>query len=90
MHDLECDPDAMVNTGVLVVPRESTQALEATYHKYQTKMLQQQEQAYLSFELAQRGLTHLIDPKFNAVWYEYKYGVYFGDTDIAGTRRLFL
>jgi hypothetical protein len=70
----------MIQGGVLVVPRDLVPVLERIYHKYpEPGSRQLQEQPYLSYELSAAGLTHFLDDKFNAVWYEYKHGLYLGD-----------
>lgn len=70
----------MIQGGVLTIPRHHLPFLEQIYLRYPTPgSEQQQEQPFLSYELSTAGLTHFLDDKFNAVWYEYKHGVYFGD-----------
>ena len=79
-HALTADPDCMIQGGVLTVPRNPLPILERTYRKYsEAGTSQQQEQPFLSYELSAAGVTHFLDDKFNAVWYEYKEGLYFGD-----------
>jgi hypothetical protein len=80
-YGLEADPLFLLNTGVLVVPRSRYSFLAEVYDKYRLLPVnpQQQEQVVLSYEMYANGVTHFIDEKFNAVWYEYKYSVYFGD-----------
>ncbi len=79
-HGLAGDPRQMIQGGVLVVPRDLLGFLERIYHNYAVSGSgQQQEQPYVSHELSTAGLTHFIDDRFNALWYEYKYGLYFGD-----------
>jgi hypothetical protein len=80
-HHLDGDPSCMINTGVLVIPRERYDWLAEVYsrHRSRPSHAQQQEQVIASHELHANRLTHFLDDRFNAVWYEYKYGVYFGD-----------
>jgi len=88
-HGLPYHADRLIQTGVLVVPRDRLPLLEETYRKYPSAgSAQQQEQAFVSHELAAAGATQLIDGRFNAVWYEYKIGLYFGDEMPALNRRL--
>lgn len=79
-HGIDFDTNYMLNTGVLAVPRDVFADLEQIYDRYpNVPHKQQQEQVFVSYELFRRNLTHFLDDKFNAVWYEYKYGIYFGD-----------
>ena len=80
-HRLEADPDSLLNSGVLVIPCRQAPFLRDVYMKYRdvTPNPQQQEQPFLSYELHKAGLMHFLDEKFNAVWYEYKESVYWGD-----------
>jgi hypothetical protein len=87
-HDLPYHADRMIQGGVLVVPRERLPLLETTYRKYSSAgSAQQHEQPFISHELATADALQLLDGKFNAVWYEYKLGVYFGDEDPDLNRR---
>src|SRR5579859_387343 len=79
-YGLTGDHTKMLQGGVLVVPVNLLPFLESIYHRYPTMGdEQQQEQPIVSRELAAAGLTQFLDEKFNAVWYEYKYAVGFGD-----------
>ena len=79
-YGLTGDHTKMIQGGVLVVPASLLAVLESIYLRYPVPGTeQQQEQPIVSHELAASGLTQFLDPKFNAVWYEYKHGVGFGD-----------
>jgi lipopolysaccharide biosynthesis glycosyltransferase len=81
MCGLAADPEYLLNTGVMVVPRAQFSFLARVFEKYKNAPIipQQQEQVPLSYEMYSVGLTRFLDEKFNAVWYEYKFSVYFGD-----------
>ncbi len=88
-HGLAGDPTQMIQTGVLAIPRGLAGILESIYEKYPVAGAEQyREQAYVSHELSAAGLIHFLDEKFNAVWYEYKYGLYFGDARPEENREL--
>lgn len=79
-YGLNGDPSQMIQAGVLAVPASFLPFLEGIYHRYPTPGHEQhQEQPILSWELATAGLTQFLDPKFNAVWYEYKQAAGIGD-----------
>lgn len=84
---LRAENRRLIQGGVLTIPRHHLPFLEQIYRRYPTPgSEQQQEQPFLSWELCSADLLHLLDDKFNAVWYEYKYGVYFGDNQDAINR----
>src|SRR5262249_27306895 len=65
VHGLAGDPRQMIQGGVLVVPRDLLGFLEQIYRKYSVSgSEQQQEQAFVSHELAAAGLTHFLDDRF--------------------------
>lgn len=79
-HRLETSTKCLINSGVLVIPQSLIHVLESVYYKYALiNHVQHQEQVFLAYELYVNNLTYFIDDKFNAVWYEYKYGPYFRD-----------
>jgi hypothetical protein len=76
-HRLKASTSCLINSGVLVIPQNLVHVLESTYYKYASvNHPQHQEQVYLAYELYSNNLTYFIDDKFNAVWYEYKCGLY--------------
>ena len=80
VHGFEANPNCLINSGVLVIPKNLLHILESTYYKYSSvNHKQHQEQVFLAYELYSNKLTYFIDDKFNAVWYEYKQGPYFKD-----------
>jgi len=88
-HGLPYHADRLIQGGVLVVPRERLPLLETTYRKYSgAGSEQQQEQPFISHELAAADATQLINGRFNAAWYEYKFALGFGDEDADFNRRL--
>jgi hypothetical protein len=88
-HGLSGDPRQLIQGGVLVVPRDLLGFLEQIYRKYAVSgSEQQQEQPFVSHELAAAGLTHFLDDRFNAVWYEYKCGFYLVDGRLALNREM--
>jgi len=89
VHGLSADPHCMISAGVLALSHHHLPFLEAVYRKYPREADERhQEQVVLSYELFKAGLTHFIDDRFNAIWYEYKYGLYFGDENTAMNRKL--
>lgn len=79
-HRLQISTKCLINSGVLVIPKNLLYILESTYYKYASMSHpQHQEQVFLAYELYYNNLTYFIDDKFNAVWYEYKNGPYFKD-----------
>lgn len=62
-----------LNGGVLVLsPRHHRPLLEHVYRHHQDRPTSYFEQLGLSFEILSRGLHHPLDPRFNALWLEYK------------------
>jgi hypothetical protein len=80
-----------LNTGVLAFRDFDLSFLERVYEKYFTATTKYKEQIPLSYELAAAGLTHEIDPRFNAEWYCQKYSVYdFGNRFLPEMKRLYI
>lgn len=89
IHNLEANPKCLINSGVLVIPKNLLYILENTYYKYkELKNNQHQEQVFLSYELYSNRLTYFIDDRFNAVWYEFKQGPYYFNCSKEGDKQL--
>lgn len=73
--------DCLLNSGVLVVPKAKLGFLEDVYTKYNDRPVhpQQGEQPFLSYELHKNNLLHLLDERFNAIWYEFLMASYWTD-----------
>lgn len=89
IHNLEAHPKCLINSGVLVIPKDLLYVLENTYYKYkELKNNQHQEQVFLSYELYINKLTYFLDDRFNAVWYEFKQGPYYFNCSKEGNKQL--
>ena len=89
LHNLEAHPKCLINSGVLVIPKDLLHVLENTYYKYkELKNNQHQEQVFLSYELYVNKLIYFLDDRFNAVWYEFKQGPYFFNCSKEGDKQL--
>ena len=76
-NGLDAPADYHLNTGVLVAsPKHHRELFEYTYRTHKDVPHSYQEQAGLSFEIISRGLHQPIDPRFNALWLEYKTACY--------------
>lgn len=66
-----------LNSGVLVAsPKRHRELFEHVYHTHRQTPHSYMEQAGLSFEIISRGLHQPMDPRFNALWLEYKTAFY--------------
>jgi len=66
-----------LNSGVLVAsPKHHRELFEYVYRTHRETPHSYMEQAGLSFEIISRGLHLPIDPRFNALWLEYKTACY--------------
>lgn len=70
-------PKFLANTGVFVFDENVKYIMESTYYKYKHPGgSQQQEQAWFSYEVIANDALHVLDPKFNVLWYEYVEAVF--------------
>jgi hypothetical protein len=66
-----------LNSGVWVAsPRHHRQLFEHIYHTHPEKPFGYFEQMALSSEVIGRGLHHVMDPRFNVLWLEYRLAFY--------------
>jgi hypothetical protein len=76
VNGLAAPADYYVNGGVLVFSRHHRDLLEHVYRNYSERPSSFYEQIALSFEILTRGLHHPLDPRFNALWVEYRGAAY--------------
>jgi len=60
----------------LVLSRQSREVLEHVYRHHHQTPNSFMEQMALSYELIQRDLYFPLDPRFNSLWQEWKFGFY--------------
>jgi len=66
--------DLLLNTGVMVLsPRHHRDFFEHVYNSYGEGPNSFVEQMPLSYEILSRDLYHPLDPRFNVLWFEYKF-----------------
>ena len=76
VSDVPATFDVIINTGVLVLSSQNRQVLEHVYRHHHQTPDSFMEQMALSFEMISRDLYFPIDPRFNVLWQEWKFGFY--------------
>ncbi len=68
--------ELILNTGVLVLSPEHRQLLEHVYQTHNETPDSFMEQMALSYEMLKANIHFPLDPRFNCLWQEYKFGYY--------------
>lgn len=69
--------DFVVNTGVWVAsPQRHARLLRRVYDECEETPDSYYEQVFLSHRIIENHLLHMIDPRYNVLWYEFIDGVY--------------
>ena len=76
VSDVPATFDVIINTGVLVLSPVHRELLEHVYRNHHETPDSFMEQMALSYELLTRDVYFPLDPRFNLLWQEVKFGFY--------------